>query len=320
MGTIDVEAWQTRLERTFSETGVVGPRLTEVVSKEAAYGEYVHQRFNGYKTLADSFQRFFYDTLVHALNQYRKKDATKDAPYHALYVVSQLTVFRSIRAAENLLYRGYPLDGLSLLRDIKDRAVFFAAWISGFTSWRALYASDCLPGKDDTSIEASRAWRRAIAHEENRILKLMLRENSDFEEPVKSDLQRWEDFFNFELHGSRFTTAQEFGGWMKREESVSVAPVPKDRSVAGYCDHAAEVFWMLHRTLPFLQLVEGAFGSTWAEKWGVLDDSFRMYQLSFEEQGNLIAKAVRVFIERKFQFTPATIYIERNQSASMVTG
>ena len=104
MGTIDVEAWQTRLERTFNEAGVVGPRLTEVVSKEAAYGEYVRQRFNGYRTLADSFQSFFYDTLVHTLNQYRNKNATKDAPCHPLYLVSQLTVFRSIRAAENLYY------------------------------------------------------------------------------------------------------------------------------------------------------------------------------------------------------------------------
>lgn len=320
MGTIDVDAWQTRLEQTFQEDGISGLQLAEIAFKETAYGKYVRERFNGYRTLAESFQTFFYDTLTHTLNQYRDENATKEAPYHGLYLVSQLTVFRSVRAAENLLYRGYPLDGLSLLRDIKDRAVFFAAWISGFTSWRALYASDRLPGKDDTSIEASRAWRRAIAREENRILKLMLRETSDFEEPVKSDLQRWEDFFNLELHGSRFTTAQEFGGWMKREESVSVAPVPKDRSVAGYCNHAAEVFWMLHRTLPFLQLVEGAFGSTWAEKWGVLDDSFRLYQLSFEEQGNSIATAVRVFIDRKFQFTPATIYIERNQSASVGTG
>lgn len=320
MGTIDVEAWQTRLEQTFQEDGISGLQIAEIALKETAYGKYVRERFNGYRTLAESFQTFFYDTLAHTLNQYRYENATKEAPYHCLYLVSQLTVFRSIRAAENLLYRGYPLDGLSLLRDIKDRAVFFAAWISGFTSWRKLYATDRLPAKDDTSIEASRAWRRAVEREENRILKLMLRENSDFEEPVKSDLQRWEDFFNLELHGSRFTTVQEFGGWMKREESVSVAPVPKDRSVAGYCNHAAEVIWMLHRTLPFLQLMEGTFGNTWTEKWTVLDDSFRLYQLSFEEQGNSIATAVRAFIDRRFQFTPATIYIERNQSASVGTG
>lgn len=320
MGNIDVEAWQARLKRTFNEGGVVGPQLSEVVSKEATYSQYVRQRFNGYRTLADSFQSFFYDTLVHTLNQYRDKNTTKDAPYHPLYLVSQLTVFRSIRAAENLLYLGYPLNGVSLLRDVKDRAVFFAAWINDLTNWRKLYAADRLPDKDDTSIEASRAWHRAVEKEENRVLKLMLRDQSDFEEPIKTNLRKWEDFFNTELHGSRFTTTAEFGGWLKREESLSIAPVPKDGSAASYCNRAGEVFWMVHRTLPFLQLVEGAFGSTWTEKWIVLDDSFRVYQLSLEELKKPIATAVRVFIERKFQFTPATIYIERDPAACTAAG
>ncbi len=147
--------WLARLERTFNEAGLVGPSLVEVVSKETAYGDYVCQNFNGYRTLANSFQSFFYDTLVHTPDQYRDNNATKDAPYHQLYLASQLIVFHRIRAAENLLHLGYPLDGVSLLRDIKDRVVFFAAWISGYTSWCKLYAADQLPQKDDSSIKAS---------------------------------------------------------------------------------------------------------------------------------------------------------------------
>src|SRR5713226_9228496 len=96
MGTIDTEEWQARLEHTFNEAGIVGRRLADIVSKEAAYGDYVRERMIGYRTLADSFQLFFYDTLVNALNQYVDKNATKDAPYHPFYLVSQLTVFRSI--------------------------------------------------------------------------------------------------------------------------------------------------------------------------------------------------------------------------------
>jgi hypothetical protein len=49
----------------------------------------------------------------------------------------------------------------------------------------------------------------------------MLRGESDFEEPIKSNLQKWEDFFNLELHGSRFTTAGEFGGFLRAEETLS---------------------------------------------------------------------------------------------------
>ncbi len=320
MGTIDVEAWQRRLKRTFNEAGIVGPRLADVISMEAAYGDYVREHMTGYGTLADSFESFFYDTLVKALNQYVDKNATKDAPYQPMYFLGQLTVFRSIRAAENLLYLGYPLDGMSLLRDIKDRAVFFAAWISGLTTYYALNALDLLPKEDDLSVEASRTWRGARGKEENRILQLMLRMASGFEESIKRGLQKWEDFFNFEVHGSHFTMAAEFGGWMRGTEPLSIAPVPKDRSAAGYMNRAAEVFWMVHRTLPFLQLSQGAFGQSWAEKWFVLDDSFRLYQRSFEELGKPIATAVRVFIERKFPFTPATIYIERDQTAASVTG
>ena len=52
----------------------------------------------------------------------------------------------------------------------------------------------------------------------------------------------------------------------------------------------------------------------------VLDDSFRLFQLSFEELEKPIATAIRAFVERKFRFTPATIYIERDKSTATATG
>ena len=205
MSPVDVDVWLNRIEQTFNENGVVGPRLNDVISVELAYREYVREHMRGYAVLADSFQSFYYDTLHAAKNQTASDNVRRETPYHSLYLLSHLTIFRRIRAGETLLYHGYPLDGLGLLRDIKDRAIFLAAWISGFTNWRSLHATHLMPSENDTSIKVSRTWRRAIEREENRILKLFIREDANFEEPIKTNLQKWEAFFNLELHGSRFT-------------------------------------------------------------------------------------------------------------------
>jgi len=316
MSIIDVAQLQARLEKTFNENGIIGPRLDRVASYETSYGEYIKNKFNGYFLLVSSFQSFFYDTLSTASTLYRDPLITKHAPYQPLYLLNLLTAFRSIRATENLLYNGYPLDGLSLLRDIKDRAIFFAAWISGLTNWKSLNAPLLVPTKADAPVQETQLWRRAREKEENRVLKLILREDSDFEEPIKSELKVWETFFNLEVHGSLLTFASEFGDWMKNIGQLSIPPVPIERSIASYTCRAIEVFWMVHRTLPFIQLTPNCLGSDWAEKWMVLDESFRQHQTALFEGGVKIAKSFEVFIDRKFPFNPATIYVERDEPMS----
>lgn len=314
MSPVDTKEWQDRIERTFNENGIVGPRVRIVVLAEMAYGKYVQEHMRGYVVLADSFQSFYYDTLLAANNQNRRDNVEKDARYHSLYLLSHLTIFRQIRAAETELYHGYPLDGLSLLREIKDRAIFFAAWISGFTNWKSLHATHLMPSENDSSIEASRAWRRGIELEENRILRLMVREGVGFEEPIKTNLQKWEAFFNLELHGSRFTTAVEFGGWARSTKQLSIETVPNQRAIVGYVNRATDVFWMLHRTLPFLQLADSAFGAAWAEKWNVLDISFRQMEEDLSDNGIELPRAVEALIDSKFAFGPTTVYVERDDA------
>ena len=118
--------------------------------------------------------------------------------------------------------------------------------------------------------------------------------------------------WSYTVHGSRFTTTVEFGGWARGTENLSIEPVPNDRAIVGYVNRATDVFWMMHRTLPFLQLTESAFGTSWAEKWSVLDVSFRQMEEELNNVGIEIARAIEALIDRQFPFGPSTVYVERD--------
>ncbi|MDX1409978.1 MAG: GAF domain-containing protein, partial [Saprospiraceae bacterium] len=45
-------------------------------------------------------------------------------------------------------------------------------------------------------------------------------------------------------------------------------------SLTGYVNSSPEVYWMILRVLPFLQLSPGGFGPQWASNWRLLDQSF----------------------------------------------
>jgi hypothetical protein len=292
------------------EDGYVEAELRGLIAQESTYGGHVRTHMGGYCDLANTFQVFYLNSLVMAAEQFLQND-TKAVPFYPMYLLGHLTSFRSIRAGEKLLYFGYPLDGLSLLRDIKDRSIFFAAQINGLTSWQALSASRLIP-KPKSSRDEIWTWRRACEKEENRVLKLMLREKSGFEESVRQHLQTWEGFFNLEVHNSRLTMASEFGPWLMGKAHLSIGPEPNNRTIAAYVNRASEVFWMIHRTLPFLQLRENAFGPQWAARWEALDKSFDYNEADLSKTVPL-AKSVALFVTTKLSFDPSTIYVERNE-------
>ncbi len=311
--SIDIAKWQGRLESTFGQRGDAGPLGKDVWPKEQEYGHYVIANAYGYVVLANSFQSFFYETITTCLTQYRHPNATKEAPYQPTVLLEHLTLFRSIRATENLLYCGYPLDAYSLLRDVRDRAIFLAAIISGITSYQALNATHLLPPDGvEPDDDLADAMRKVREQEERRVMALMMGEASGLPEATQRLLRRWRRVFNLEVHGSRLTTAGEFTDWLRKKEPLSIGPVPREGPVTVYINTAPPVFWMVHRTLPFLQLKRGAFGTAWSQKWRILDDAFRTYQLGFEASGKPSGPAVRELVETKFPFSVDTIYVERN--------
>lgn len=311
MADTDVAAWQARLEGTFGPQGMSGALWTDVPPKEQLYGAYVRRNLHGYMVLGNSFQTFLYDSLVACLEQYRKPNSTSGAPYQPVFFLDCLTLFRSCRATDSLLYRGYPLDAYSLLRDVLDRAIFLDAWALGLSTYQALNATAVL--KEAAGLdrdEVSDQMRKAREDEQRRLLKLMIGTESGFDSDTIVWIRRWRSLFNLQVHGSRLAFASDFGNWVRGKEQLSIGPVPKDRSITMYTNSSPEIYWMILRILPFLQLSPGSFGASWAMKWKVLNESFDLHQAAFEALGKPMGTAVRRFIESKFTLTPRDSYVE----------
>lgn len=316
MPDINVAEWQARLEQTFGPHGMGGMLWTDVPPKELLYDGYVRGHSRGYLVLSNSFQTFLYDSLVACLDQYRKPNATSAAPYQPTFLLDCLTLFRSWRAADSLLYRGYPFDAYSLLRDMLDRTIFLGAWALGLSTYQALNGTAAL--KEAARLdrdEVGDRMRKAREGEQRRLLKLMIGTESGLDSDTILWLRRWRSLYNLQVHGSRLASASEFGDWLRGKEPLSIGPLPKDDSITIYINSAPEICWMILRILPFLQLSPDAFGTSWAKRWTVLDESFDVYQAAFEALGKPMGTAVRRFIERRFTLKPHDYYVEYGPDA-----
>ena len=300
----NVKEWQERLEKNFTVNGIIGGQLVEVIEKELEYGKFVTGTFHGQNVLIDSFFGFFIDTFKTAIGKLNEEGWPKDLPYYPITILYYLTIFRRFRAAENLCRLGYPLDGYSLLRDLKDRSIFIAAIAHGITNLEKIIGDT--KGEELTE-ETYQKVKNRRKKEEYKILKHMIREHSGFDSETLKELKLWENMFHEEVHGSRMTFFIELGKWRKGEP-LSIGPLPVKQAYGMYMNRAAEIGWLITRILPLLQITPEAFPKTWCEKWYVLDDSFRIMVKGLEDMGKKIATAFICFVDTKFPFTPSDHY------------
>ena len=186
---MDVAEWQRRLENYFKVDGITGKPLIPVIEMESAHGRYVVERFQGQFVLMDSFFGFFIETVNKAIAFASLKRWPSKYPNYPFVLIYYVTIFRSFRAAENLLRCGYPLDGYALLRDLKDRAIFLGALAHGKTSFPKLFG--VLKNKSVTSITEKEYQRikREIKNEECRIRRETIREESGLPPDVQKELE-----------------------------------------------------------------------------------------------------------------------------------
>ena len=199
---MDVAEWQKRLERYFTVDGVIGGHLLEIIDKEKKYGEYVITKFHGQRVLMDSFFSFFIETIRVANSQIKNKGWPTSYPQYGPIILFYAMLFRSFRAVENLFTCGYPLDGYAMLRDIKDRALFLGAIVSGITSLSKIFGYAGVKALTEETYKKLKAERKK---EEFRVLNLMIRTKSGLDEAIRFELQKWENFFHEEVHGSKLT-------------------------------------------------------------------------------------------------------------------
>jgi len=305
---MNVKDFKKRLEENFSVNGVIGGHLQEILEAEGQYGEYFCNKFHGQSVLIDSFQSFYIETIYNANAWIGKNGLPKNAPNYASIFLYYIINFKSFRACENLLLKGYPLDGYALLRDLKDRALFLGAIIKKITTFPRIYGYENLK-EASTKKDLQNNMMKRIK-EEKRVLSEMIRGNSGLPKGIQTHLQKWEKLFNLEVHGSMFTYFLEGGDWLRGGRALSIGPDPKEDSMSMYMNRASEIGWLLTRLLPFLQPVKDAFGNTWSQRLNVLDNSFREMEISLSKLNIKIADAFIYFIDNKFNFSDTLHYFE----------
>jgi len=306
---MNVSEWQKRLEDNFSSNGVIGEKLMSIIEQENDFGLQM-LNYQGHRILNDSFQSFFIETLEQTDQWLGRNGVSAGAPTYLFILLQYVSMFKRLRAAENLFLHGYPLDGFSLLRDIKDQAIFLAAIITGQTSLSALNGVEPF-GKVLLNEKEKEKLHSKKLIEEKRVMKLYVGADSGLAREIIDDLTDWERAFHAEVHGSRFTKTEALK-WLQGEEELHFAPNPKEQSVAMYMNRATEINWMVLRTFPYLQLEHNAFGGEWARKWKVLDESYEYAVLGLEKLGKRIATSFLAFVKVKFLFSPQdTFYTDR---------
>jgi len=297
---MDVGEWQNRLTDTFGPGGA-SDSLLRGVRQEQSYRRWVGRTWRGHNLLMRCFFSHYYETIEVATRDMHSEGWWReDEAYRSLHLM-HVSNFKGLRAAHNTFLSGYPLDAAGLLRDLKDRAVFLAAVARGITSIHDLYYVPPVNSPPETLAEA----RSQRIREQGRVLGLMLRGRSGLPPQTVLELERWEQLFHFEVHGSMLTrgyTATQ----MLRTKRFSLWPLPESDEASMYMCREGEVAWMLTRLLPLLQTSARAFGEEWAHRWDVLDESFRYYSEDLGKIGKPIGYAIIELVDRKFPFKPDT--------------
>jgi len=308
---MDLSEWLARLDSVLTSRDVGYQTLRHVLEKEERYGADVSAQYQPHQLITDCFFSFYMETL-HLTAALMRGDGASHLPagYPSIFLI-HVTNLRSLRAADIAFMHGYPLDGVALLRDLKDRALLLAAIAAHTTSLEAWLGPMTTPGHVKLSDGKRDELRKRRIREERGVFDLMLRSKCGLPEEAKRQLKRWEQLFHSEVHGSMLTMAHLHTEWDDTTR-LGAWPTLQERPAAMYMNRSAEVHWMVLRTLPFLQLAPRAFGEKWADDWTVLDESFRIDVEALGKLGKPIKRIVAAVIkllDEKLAFSPDCHYL-----------
>ena len=211
---IGVEEWRKRLADNFTTNGLIGGGLVDIEKYELVAGNFVVDRFKGQLALLDSFMGFFLDTLDFADGEIMAHGWPQDKPNYAVAYVYFANLFRSFRAAETLLMKGYPLQAYASLRDVKDRAFSIAGIAHNRATFSNVMGAAPIPSTDPTYANKCLRLRKDT---EQAISDRLVRKNSGLAPEVQDDLATWDGFFHSEIHGGRLSFMREVSELMQRK-------------------------------------------------------------------------------------------------------
>lgn len=308
-----IHNWQKTLEDAFSFGEIVGGRfLLPLIDLEKAVGEHFVTKYRGHRVLIDSFFDFFGRTLQTAAHVVTRLGWPADRPYYHDCLLRFLSLFRTARAADLLSTSGYPLEGYTLQRGLKEQLFALSAVANKLVTMRGLRGLDKAPEGEWTDGDRQRIRKASIATE-RKIRGNLLQDGLSVDSVAA--LALWDDLFNHQVHGAQLTQAIELDRLIRAGSALSIGPVPNELIDAMYMNRSHEIGWMVVRVLPFLQLEEAPFGEEWESQWHLLDRSFRFSIEGLGLLGKQIAPAFFEFIDLKFPFDPKLRYFEEAVSA-----
>lgn len=301
------EELQKELIEAFTTDGVIGKKILSLIEREKTYGEFVENEFRGYSILSHSFLEFYANSMEFAASVWRDKKKRPTPPTYSETLLWHMGNFRNLRAIDILFRSGYPMDGFARLRILKESALYLAAMLIGITTYEKISGWDGIMQNGKTLVEKDMsAIRKKRKKEEMRVLNLMIRKGSGLPTEHLDNLKFWEGLFNEEVHGARLTQHFEHGPAVKGEETITIAPKPHQRSIAMFINRFCEICWMLHRTLPILQLKRNPFDEDWQYKWKLLDNNFKAtLEEGLIKHGKKLGDSLKLLMNVKFAFGPS---------------
>ena len=296
------EELQQELEEAFTTEGILGKRILAIAQRELDYKILVESTFRGHQVLSLSFQEFFAETLEISASVWKEDNRKPTPPTFSEIFRWQLANFRNLRASTIIFSNGYPFDGLARLRQLKESALFLGAMLAGLTTYPKINGDDPNDIEKGGTFTREESGKRRTRRkkEESRVLGLMLRKKSGFSVHQLAELETWEGFFHSEVHGTRLTRFID----IRADRPITLAPSFVELSCAMFINRYSEICWMLHRTMPILQLSYRKFGNEWARKWDLLDINFQETEKGLVTLGKPIGRAITDFVTSKFNFSP----------------
>ena len=129
------------------------------------------------------------------------------------------------------MIKGNPLDGYAFLRDLKDRAILLAGLAHNITIFMSFFGYAGVQTHHDKQVKKLKNKRRK---EEKRIFNKIIRKDSGLSSEIIKELSKWEQLFQEQVHGGKFTFFSELGEWVGGKSVITIGPAPKKDFMAMY--------------------------------------------------------------------------------------
>lgn len=312
--SLSLPALLDQIKVSFSrEGGAVGDRyFVQVLQSEKIIGLEYQTKFWWHRVLTEAFFDLFTETLTAIMSRAFRQGWPDDRENYAYALITFVTLFRTMRAADVMAVNGYRLDGYAHLRGVMDQILSIAGVANGLTTFLGTLGVADYP-KDRQWTEAE--FEKTVPNKmkvEKALLDKLMGSDSGLSKPCVAALRHWDRMFNRQVHGGLWTLFSEMKHWVgRRDASASLLPRANDDGDAMFVNQSDRLHWMAHRLLPTLQVEGREFNSDWGERWRILDATFRKVGEGLPEASKPLANAIAELVDTKFRFGPHTLYVER---------